>query len=159
MHLWKHLAIVASAMILGGCCVLSRSWKIDQEITGNRLPAQSMYHCYTNGCMKTFLYHDWQTGELREGLTEDIVYKYCSNSNGPWQDSEIYPATRYTLNALSFYSYSSAASGDYMLSGYVLIGYPVVLVELPIQVVLDTVLLPWDLIAAPTTPEGYKKIR
>lgn len=149
---------LALAIITGGCCINCRSWKIDKEITGNVLPASGTYHYYTNGCKKAFMYRDWQTGEMKQGLTEDRIYKYCSNANGPWKGSEIYPATRYVLNGLSFFSYSSAASGDYMMGGFVLVTYPFWLVELPIQCVLDTVLLPWDLIAAPTTPEGYKKV-
>jgi len=154
----KILAITALVSLSGGCCICCRSWKIDKEITGHCLPASGTYHYYTNGLQKAYTYRDYQTGEMKEGLTTDCVYKYCSNANGPWAGSEIYPATRFVLNGLSLFSYSSAASGDYMMGGFVLVTYPFWLVELPVQFVLDTVLLPWDLIAAPTTPDGYKKV-
>jgi len=154
----KFLSVLFLIFVSGGCCISCRSWTIDKEITGNCLPASGTYHYYTNGLMKAYTYRDWKTGELKEGLTKDCVYKYCSNANGPWKGSEIYPATRYVLNGLSFFSYSSAASGDYMLGGLVLLTYPIWLIELPVQFVLDTVLLPWDVIAAPTCPEGYKMV-
>lgn len=152
--LLKYLAITAMIAISAGCCINCRSWKIDKEITGHCLPASGTYHYYTNGQMRV-------CGKYANGnpvLTPVCKYKYCSNANGPWAGSEIYPATRFVLNGLSGFSYSSAASGDYMMCGVVLVTYPFWLVELPIQFVLDTVLLPWDLIAAPTTPEGYKKV-
>lgn len=153
----KYVKYAVSFVLLcvsAGCCIGSRSWKIDKEITGHVLPASGTYHCYTNGEMKV-------CGHYQDGspyMAPICKYKYCSNTTGPWAGSDIYPATRSVLNALSFMSYSSAASGDYMLNIVILPCYPVVLVELPIQIVLDTILLPWDIIAAPTTPEGYKKV-
>lgn len=154
----KYFCAVALSVISVGCCIGSRSWKFDKEITGYVLPASGTYHWYTNGLTKTETRWNSYYGSNVTYRTIDQVYKYCSNANGPWKDSEIYPATRQTLNALSFMSYSSPASGDYMLGIVILPCYPIVLIELPIQFVLDTVLIPLDLWMAPTTPEGYKKV-
>lgn len=149
--------IIISAVSIG-CCIGSRSWKVNKEIDGYILPCSGSYHYYTNGLTKTVQLKHWKTGEIYTIQQTDCIYKYCSNANGPFAGSDIYPATRSVLNALSFFSYSGAASGDYMLGVIVLPCYPIVLCELPIQIILDTVLLPYDLIAAPTTPKGYTKV-
>lgn len=150
----KYISAIILSVVSIGCCIECRSWKIDKEITGHILPPSGTYHYYTNGEMRV-------CGRYKDGspyMAPVCKYKHCSNANGPWAGSDIYPATRATLNALSGMSYSSPASGDYMMNIVILPCYPIVLCELPIQLVLDTVLLSWDLIAAPTTPEGYKKV-
>lgn len=162
----KYFCAFALSVISVGCCICSRSWKFDKEITGHWLPASGTYHWYTNGVyraeMHKFVCYDHETGVYyttnKLVMVQGEVHKYCSNANGPWAGSEIYPATRFVLNALTFMSYSSAASGDYMLGTVILPTYPLWLIELPIQFVLDTVLIPLDLWMAPTTPEGYKKV-
>lgn len=154
----QYIAIILLALVTAGCCINCRSWKIDKEITGRVLPASGTYHYYTNGLMKTETWYSSYYGSNVTHKVPDTKYKYCSNANGPWAGSEIYPATRFVLNGLSFMSYSSPASGDYMLNIVILPTYPIWLIELPIQFVLDTILLPWDLIAAPTVPEGYKLV-
>ena len=65
--------------------------------------------------------------------------------------------TRYVLNILSGWSYSSAASGNYMNNLITLPTYPIYIVELPIQLALDTVLIPFDWLNTPSCPEGYQK--
>lgn len=162
----KCISLAFLTGILSGCCICSRSWKFDKEITGHVLPASGTYHYYTNGVyraeMHEFVGYNRETGGYyttnKLVMVQGEVYKYCSNSNGPWKDSELYPATRLTLNALSFMSYSSAASGDYMLGIVIIPCYPFILCELPVQFVLDTVLIPLDWWMAPTTPTGYKKV-
>lgn len=156
--LLKWFLVIVLAVVSGGCCICCRSWKFDKEITGYVLPASGTYHYYTNGQMKASTYYDYTCHSNVTHMVKDCKYKYCSNANGPWAGSEIYPATRFVLNALTFMSYSSAASGDYMLGIVILPTYPLWIVGLPIQFVLDTVLLPVDLLMAPTTPEGYEKV-
>lgn len=153
----KRILIIVAAVILsvvsGGCCICCRRWTDSGKETNVLTSGQ--YRAYTNGQMKV-------AGHYKDGspyLVKDTIYKVCSNSNGPFRDSDVYPATRNTLNALSLYSYSRAEAGDYMMILPTLIIYPIVLCELPIQLVLDTVLLPWDAIVAPKAPEGYRKAR
>lgn len=157
----KCIVAAIMATVACGCCISSRSWKIDKEITGYRLPASGMYATYVSD---EPVYVDVPTavkdGDLSIAVLRKIkmnarVYKYCSYHNGPFAGSDIYPGTRMTLNALSGWSYSSAASGDYMMNVITIPLYPIVLCNLPVQFVLDTILLPYDLIAAPTCPDGY----
>lgn len=147
------IAAVFLSVVSGGCCICCRRWSDSGKET--LILTTGQYRAYTNGQMKV-------AGHYKDGkpyLVEDTIYKICSNSNGPFRDSDVYPATRNTLNALSLYRYSGEADGDYMFVLPTLIIYPIVLVELPIQLVLDTVLLPWDLYVAPKAPEGYRRAR
>lgn len=153
----KIVAAFALACMAIGCCIESRSWKIDKEVPRGTPLRTGLYCSFTNGEMvatRSWRSYDGKTGTYYSPKTID---KFCCYANGPWANSDIYPATRHTLNALSGWSYSSAASGNYMLNIVTLPCYPLVLVNLPIQFVLDTVLMPYDLIAAPTAPEGYRR--
>lgn len=156
MKLLGKILVVITMLGAAGCCISSRSWRIDKEIPRYTPVGSGTYVTYASIETKTetVKYYDGRT-ETRE-VPKDYILKYCNYHTGPWEGSDIYPATRLTLNALSGWSYSSPASGDYMLNIVTVPLYPLVLCNLPIQFVLDTVLLPWDLISAPTCPEGYK---
>lgn len=127
--------LLLSIALLSGCMISSR------RIAGDTDEPQHLqtwyYATYTNDTER--------------------IFRKCSYVGGPFKDSTIYPATRQTLNALSLYSYSSAASGDYMLILPTLICYPFVVCNLPIQFCLDTVLIPWDLYNVPEVPEGFER--
>lgn len=140
------VVLFTALLFNNGCCIASRQICFDKEITGHVLPATGTYRCYTNGMVRTVGNYTYP---------KDPIYKYCSYNLGPWYGSDIYPATRMTLNALSGWTYSPACSGDYMNNIITLPLYPLVVCELPIQFVLDTVLIPFDLLNAPTVPEGY----
>ena len=129
-----------------GCCIVNRN--ICEET--QRLQT-GYYECYTNGVYREV------TGLWGTSLKQGTIYYRTSYVGGPYEGAHIYPATRDVLNMLSLYSYSSAASGAYMLIGPTLVIYPFVLCELPIQFVLDTILIPFDLYNTPNPPEGYKK--
>lgn len=126
-----------SIALLSGCMISSR------RIAGNNDEPQRLqsgyYAVYTN-----------TNGTER-------IFRKCSYVGGPFKDSTIYPATRRTLNVLSLYSYSSAASGAYMLIPPTLVFYPFIVCNLPIQFCLDTVLIPWDLYNVPEVPEGFER--
>ena len=107
------------------------------------------YHCYTNGKYRV-------VGSYRYAESQ---YRRCSYTCGPWEGSDIYPATRYCLNILSGWSYSPAAAGHYMNNLITLPTYPIYIIELPIQFCLDTILLPFDIWNTPKVPEGYQKVR
>lgn len=126
--------LLLSIALLSGCTISSRRIDDGSDI---RVLSSGYYAAYTNG--------------------QETIYRKCSYVDGPFKNSTIYPATRVTLNMLSLYSYSSAASGDYMLIPTTLVFYPVVLVNLPIQFTLDTVLIPWDIYNVPKVPDGFKR--
>lgn len=143
--------ITLMSLAITGCMISSRTF-------GNRnskdlyiLPG-GRYHMYTNINYNASFPHNYQTNRY-------CMYLSSSYSRGPWEGSDIYPASRECLNALSLYSYSEAASGDYMLIGPTLLVYPFVLIDLPIQFVLDTILLPYDLYNIAIPPENYIKVR
>jgi uncharacterized protein YceK len=127
--------LLLSIALLSGCMISSR------RIAGNNDEPQRLqsgyYAVYTNDTER--------------------IFRKCSYTGGPFKDSTIYPATRRTLNVLSLYSYSSAASGAYMLIPPTLVFYPFVMCNLPIQFCLDTVLVPWDLYNVPEVPEGFER--
>ena len=141
----KWLCATVLTVITVGCCIDSRRIAFDRE--PDRLQS-GYYHYYTNGLTEVVGFYSYPVKP---------IYKVCSYTGGPWRGSDIYPATRNVLNHASFMSYSSAASGDYMLNIINLPFYPVILIEIPIQFCLDTILIPWDLLNAPSTPEGYSK--
>lgn len=122
-------------VLLSGCMISSR------RIAGNNDEPQRLqsgyYAVYTNGTER--------------------IFRKCSYTGGPFKDATIYPATRVTLNMLSLYSYSSAASGSYMLIGPTLTIYPLVMCNFAIQFCLDTVLIPWDLYNVPEVPKGFER--
>lgn len=129
--------LLMSIALLSGCMISSRRIAGDND-EPQRLQS-GYYAVYTN------------TNDTER------IFRKCSYSGGPFKDSTIYPATRRTLNVLSLYSYSSAASGAYMLIGPTLFVYPFVMCNLPIQFCLDTVLIPWDLYNVPEVPEGFER--
>lgn len=139
--------LVLIASMCGGCCIINRN------ICEETPPCiqSGFYECYTNGVYKEV------TGLWGTSLKQGTIYYRTSYVGGPYEGSHIYPSTRHVLNMLSLYSYSSAASGAYMLIGPTLLIYPFVLCELPIQFTLDTILIPFDLYNSPNPPEGYKK--
>lgn len=143
------LFFTASCFAVGincGCCICSRSLSFDSEVEGHVLPPTGFYRAYTNGHVVVKGIYSYP---------KDPIYKHCSYNLGPWKGSDFYPATRMTLNALAGWTYSPACSGDYMNNLITLPLYPLVVCELPIQFVLDTVLIPFDFLNAPTSPEGY----
>lgn len=127
--------LLLSIALLSGCMISSRRIAGDND-EPQRLQS-GYYAIYTNG--------------------DERIFRKCSYVGGPFKDSTIYPATRNTLNVLSLYSYSSSASGAYMLIPPTLVVYPLVMCNLPIQFCLDTVLIPWDLYNVPEVPEGFER--
>lgn len=149
-RLLQFLVCTLFLAVTGGCCIGSRNLVKETHVL------TSGYNvCYTNGEQTVSYVSTYYDGTKKTNYTAKAIYYTTSYVGGPWQGSFLYPATRQTLNALSLYSYSSAASGDYMLGLPTLCIYPVVLIELPVQFVLDTVLIPYDLINQPHPPEGY----
>ena len=142
MKILKFIAVFFLAAVTGSCCVGSRN-KVRET------------HVVASGYHVTYYSDEVVTNGIYK-YNKSIAYT-TSYVGGPWEGSFIYPATRQTLNALSLYSYSSAASGDYMLAFPTLCAYPIVLVELPLQFCLDTILIPDDLWNVPNPPEGYKR--
>lgn len=146
MKILKYILSLSLIAITAGCCIGSRARVKETHVVA------SGYHV------------TYYSDEVVTNVTSYGTYKYnksiaytTSYVGGPWEGSFIYPATRQTLNALSLYSYSSAASGDYMLALPTLCVYPIVLIELPIQFCLDTLLIPYDMWNVPHPPEGYKQ--
>ena len=145
-RLLQLLPVALLLASMSGCCIMARRIADNEDV---HVLQSGYYHTYTNGT-----FHGeppWQYA--------NSIHRACSYTGGPWAGSDIYPATRLVLNHASFMSYSSAASGDYMINIINLPCYPIILVEIPIQFCLDTVLLPFDLLNRPTTPEGWTKIR
>ena len=144
--LLKLLATLTAICTLSGCCYMSRN--LCKELPPGRGLTSDYYVTYTNGVTKT-----------QGTYTYDVYPHYYVSSyvGGPYKGAILYPATRNVLNILSGWSYSSAASGNYMLNLITLPTYPIYIVELPIQTVLDTVLIPFDLINTPNPPEGYSR--
>lgn len=138
--------LVLIVSVCSGCCISTRNICEKTQILQT-----GYYECYTNGVYRQV------TGLWGTSLKQGTIYYKTSYVGGPYEGAHVYPATRHVLNMLSLYSYSSAASGDYMLIGPTLVIYPFVLCELPIQFVLDTILIPFDLYNTPNPPEGYKK--
>lgn len=138
--------LLASLLLLAtaGCCIESRRIAGTEDI---RVLQSGYYRVYTNGQQRV-------NGSYRYPVAE---YRTSSYVGGPYAYSRIYPATRNVLNHASFMSYSSAASGDYMLNIINLPCYPIILIQIPIQFCLDTILIPWDLYNTPKCPEGYQE--
>lgn len=151
LTLLKQLfAFALIAGMIAGCCIGSRNMVKETHVL------TSGYNvCYTNGEKEVSAIWHYNDGTAKTNYCNKSIYYTTSYVGGPWSGSFLYPATRQTLNALSLYSYSSAASGDYMLGLPTLCVYPIVLVELPIQFCLDTVLIPFDIINQPNPPDGY----
>lgn len=144
MKMLKRILCISLILMAAGCCIECRNRVKETHVVG------SGYHV-------TY---------CSDEIVTNGIYKYkksisytTSYVGGPWEGSFIYPATRQTLNALSLYSYSSAASGEYMLALPTLCVYPIILIELPIQFCLDTLLIPYDLWNVPDPPEGYKLLK
>ena len=144
MKILKYVLSLSIITITAGCCIECR----------NRVKAT---HVVGSGYHVTYYSDEVVTNGMYK-YNKSIAYA-TSYVGGPWEGSFIYPATRQTLNALSLYSYSSAASGEYMLALPTLCVYPIVLIELPIQFCLDTLLIPYDLWNVPNPPEGYKLLK
>lgn len=141
----RYVFAAILAAVSAGCCIVAREWVDDKEI---HVIQSGYHHSYTNG-----MYHGkppW--------VYADTICKKCSYTGGPWAGSDIYPATRLVLNHASLMSYSSAASGDYMANIFNIPFYPIVLCQIPVQLCLDTMLLPFDLWNRPTCPEGYRQV-
>lgn len=136
----KLLSLVVLVVLASGCCIDCRSKFEETHIlrSGN-------YVCYKPIVSTNDAEHAYR----------DYKYFNCSYRQGPWAGSAIYPGTRMVLNYASLFSYSSPASGDYMMGPVILMGYPIVLCSIPIQFCIDTVMLPWDIYNAPVAPEGY----
>ena len=136
-----------------GCCILSRN------ISGpTRVVTSDFYHSYTNGNIVVSMWViDKDGNKIPYSYHNECICYKTSYVGGPWRGSDLYPGTRYVLNILSGWSYSSAASGNYMNNLITLPTYPIYIVELPIQLALDTVLIPFDWLNTPSCPEGYQK--
>ena len=147
-----YFTLLLLAAISAGCCIMSRN-----IVTKTKVLKSDYYIGYTNGVMHVFSYLIDENGnEIPYTYVPESIYYKTSYMGGPYRGSLIYPATRNVLNILSMWSYSSAAGGDYMNNIVTLPTYPLYIVELPIQLVLDTVLLPFDLLNQPRPPEGYQ---
>ena len=133
----KKVGLVMLACLMSGCCIESR-----RVFERTRTVRSGNYVCYR---------------PIKADPKDYSQYQYfkCSYRQGPWKGSAIYPGTRMALNAASLYSYSSAASGDYMMGFPTLCVYPIVLCSIPINFCIDTLVLPWDIYNAPVAPEGY----
>jgi len=128
-----------------GCCIDSRRLVDNKEIN---VLTSGYYRVYTNGQVRA--------GYIQGTSYPVCQYRKCSYTGGPFANSDIYPATRNVLNHASLMSYSSAASGAYMENLINLPCYPIILIQIPIQFCIDTVLIPWDLFNTPKVPEGYQ---
>lgn len=138
--------LLASLLLLAtaGCCIASRRIAGTEDI---RVLQTGYYRDYTNGQQRVNGIYSYPVSQ----------YRTSSYVGGPFAKSRIYPATRLVLNHASLMSYSSAASGDYMLNIINLPCYPFILIQIPIQFCLDTILIPWDLYNTPECPEGYQE--
>ena len=136
----KLLTILTALITAGGCCLDAR-----RTFEETRVLRSGHYVCY-----KPIV----NTNDAKNAY-RDYRYFNCSYRQGPWAGSAIYPGTRMVLNMASFFSYSSAASGDYMMGPFVLAVYPIVLCGIPVQFCIDTLVLPYDIYNAPHPPEGY----
>lgn len=139
-------------LIGAGCCIDSRNMVVKDV----HVLTSGYYVCYTNGEMVASGHWIYNDGTVKTNFVNKSIYYKTSYVGGPWAGSFIYPATRNVLNHASFMSYSSAASGAYMENIINLPCYPIILLQIPIQFCLDTVLLPFDLINRPHPPEGYE---
>ena len=139
-----YLTALVMTIVGIGCCIDSRRIVDNQDL---HVLKSGYYRCYTNG--------QTRVGSL--GYKYNVaVFLKCSYTGGPWANSDIYPATRNVLNHASFMEYSSAASGAYMENMINLPFYPIIIIQIPIQFCLDTLLIPWDLYNVPKPPEGYQ---
>ena len=147
MKMW--LIAVFLTIIGVGCCISSRN-----IVRETRTCVSGYYMCYTNGVVRPYAYNIDQNGVTNYvWYTHESICYRTSYSGGPYPKSSIYPATRCVLNILSGWSYLPDA---YMCNLYTLPTYPIYLIELPIQLVLDTVLIPFDLLNTPNPPKGYE---
>lgn len=138
--LFASLLLLAAA----GCCIESRRIAGTEDL---RVLQTGYYRAYTNGQYRV-------SGSYRYPIAQ---YRASSYVGGPYAHSRIYPATRKVLNHASFMSYSGPESGDYMINIINLPCYPIILIQIPIQFCLDTILIPWDLYNTPKCPEGYQE--
>ena len=140
----KILASLLLFAMAAGCCIEARRIAGTEDL---HVLQSSYYRTYTNGQQR-----------VSNGYSYPVAqYRTSSYVGGPYAYSRIYPATRLVLNHASFMSYSSAASGDYMINIINLPCYPIILIQIPIQFCLDTILIPWDLYNTPKCPEGYQE--
>ena len=139
--------VIIAVMMLAevGCCITSRRIVNNEDI---RVLTSGYYRVYTNGQVRA--------GIIQGTTYLEAQYRKCSYTGGPFANSDIYPATRNVLNHASLMSYSSAASGAYMENLINIPCYPIILIQIPIQFCIDTVLIPWDLFNTPKVPEGYQ---
>lgn len=138
--LFASLILLATA----GCCIESRRIAGTENV---RVLQSGYYRAYTNGQQRVFGNYTYPVSQ----------YRTSSYVGGPYAHSRIYPATRLVLNHASLMSYSSAESGDYMVNIINIPCYPIILIQIPIQFCLDTILIPWDLYNTPKCPEGYQE--
>lgn len=140
----KKLLVSLLLLVSAGCCIESRRIAGTEDL---RVLQSSYYRTYTNGQYRVNGIYSYP----------DAQYRASSYVGGPYAHSRIYPATRKVLNHASFMSYSDPASGDYMINIINLPCYPIILIQIPIQFCLDTILIPWDLYNTPKCPEGYQE--
>ena len=133
----KLLSLVVLVAVASGCCIDCRS-----KFEETHILRSDNYVCF-------------KPINAEPGNYNDYLYYNCNYRGGPWRGCSVYPGTRMVLNYASLFSYSSPASGDYMMGPVILMGYPIVLCSIPIQFCIDTVMLPWDIYNAPVAPEGY----
>lgn len=147
MKALKTIIVVLVAIVVVGCCIDSR--RICRE-SGRTV--QSDHYCvYTNDVLEAYtnVY-----GKL--SYRAQTKYYTVSYNGGPFRGSILYPGTREDLNILALWSYSSAASGNYMNNIITMPLYPLFIVALPIEFVIDTVLIPWDLYNSPQPTSEWK---
>lgn len=139
------------ALLFSGCFIASR-----QLVVKNPRSVASDHYCvYTNGQLEARIDH-YYNGRVETNYVNKTLYYSTSYVGGPYRGSFLYPGTRLDLNILSGWSYSSAASGNYMLNLFTIPTYPLYIVALPVEFVLDTLLIPFDLINQPHPSDDWK---